>query len=371
MDQSSPTTRPRTTSRAFSHKSDHSRSSKHEVLVDNPAEKQRRDSFWKGGSKANPNAAMNEAQPGGAFSFLSIFVFPVTPANPNKDAAVMEKATMESLRNVQHKDSNGNVITEPDLSNPTRPRWERPLDTIRSFERAIDGGYKRRSVSRSESYTYTNHDQSRRSSYYGGNNYDSGRYENGSQYAGGHYASRRPDGHSDIGVGPGAPPSRNRYAQRMNASRSNSAYGFYPQHSYNDSYDTGAANHSDSTGPWNNSTDPSSENSSLDRANGVPKQTDPYGYDIYNGPPIMEEYASDSDGGYGMSHGNRNGHAGGNPSAPTQSQAPPVRAPIKLGGAEGASNFSSQGGHLPPATRPTPVKEEKKKGFFKKRFSKG
>merc|ERR1712110_1130948 len=114
----------------------------------------------------------------------------------------MEKATMESLRNVQHKDSNGNVITEPDLSNPTRPRWERPLDTIRSFERAIDGGYKRRSVSRSESYTYTNHDQSRRSSYYGGNNYDSGRYENGSQYAGGHYASRRPDGHSDIGVGP-------------------------------------------------------------------------------------------------------------------------------------------------------------------------
>ncbi|CAD0021867.1 unnamed protein product [Aureobasidium pullulans] len=146
MDQSSPTTRPRTTSRAFSHKSDHSRSSKHEVLVDNPAEKQRRDSFWKGGSKANPNAAMNEAQPGGAFSFLSIFVFPisacccqtlhilhipafptwpilllafpVTPADPNKDAAVMEKATMESLRNVQHKDSNGNVISK---SNPMLP----------------------------------------------------------------------------------------------------------------------------------------------------------------------------------------------------------------------------------------------------------
>lgn len=38
---------------------------------------------------------------------------------------------------------------EPDLSNPTRPRWERPLDTIRSFEKAIDGGYTRRSVSRS------------------------------------------------------------------------------------------------------------------------------------------------------------------------------------------------------------------------------
>jgi hypothetical protein len=76
----------------------------------------------------------------------------------------------------------------------------------------------------------------------------------------------------------------------MNSSRSNSAYGFYPQHGYNDSYDANAQ-HSDGTGPWANSTDPSSENSSLDRANGVPKQTDPYGHDIYNGPPIMEEYA--------------------------------------------------------------------------------
>jgi hypothetical protein len=30
---------------------------------------------------------------------------------------------------------------EPDLSNPTRPRFERPLDTIRSFEAAIYGSY--------------------------------------------------------------------------------------------------------------------------------------------------------------------------------------------------------------------------------------
>lgn len=78
MDQSSPSSRPRTTSRAFSHKSDHSRSSKHEVLADNPAEKQRRDSFWKGGSKANPNAAINEAQPGGVFFPLFFCNFPIT-----------------------------------------------------------------------------------------------------------------------------------------------------------------------------------------------------------------------------------------------------------------------------------------------------
>lgn len=30
---------------------------------------------------------------------------------------------------------------DPDLSNPTRPRLERPLDTIRSFEAAIYGSY--------------------------------------------------------------------------------------------------------------------------------------------------------------------------------------------------------------------------------------
>lgn len=43
-----------------------------------------------------------------------------------------------SLRSIQHTDHEGRVITEPDLSNPTRHRFERPLDTIRNFEAAID-----------------------------------------------------------------------------------------------------------------------------------------------------------------------------------------------------------------------------------------
>jgi hypothetical protein len=78
--------------------------------------------------------------------------------------AVLEESTLAPLRSVQHKDVYGNVISgfhssqryliridadlhlaDPDLSNPTRPRLERPLDTIRSFEKAIDNGYKRRS----------------------------------------------------------------------------------------------------------------------------------------------------------------------------------------------------------------------------------
>jgi len=78
------------------------------------------------------------------------------------DAQLLEQATLGSLRKGQHLDANGNVISrsiclarltysftnnitaDPDLSNPTRPRLERPLDTIRSFEKAIDSGYKRR-----------------------------------------------------------------------------------------------------------------------------------------------------------------------------------------------------------------------------------
>ena len=79
-----------------------------------------------------------------------------------KDAQLLEQSTIESLRAYQHKDANGNPISklpivvygrwyadqtvaDPDLSNPTRPRFERPLDTIRSFEKSIDQGYKRRS----------------------------------------------------------------------------------------------------------------------------------------------------------------------------------------------------------------------------------
>ena len=40
------------------------------------------------------------------------------------------------------------VLADPDRSNPTRSRWERPLDTIRSFEAAIDGGHNRKSFIR-------------------------------------------------------------------------------------------------------------------------------------------------------------------------------------------------------------------------------
>lgn len=46
---------------------------------------------------------------------------------------------------------------EPDKSNPTRSRWERPLDTIRSFEAAIEGPQAQRASARNGSGMQTWH----------------------------------------------------------------------------------------------------------------------------------------------------------------------------------------------------------------------
>lgn len=68
---------------------------------------------------------------------------------------------------MQHRDANGEIISkenantllrpnvadlgvaDPDRSNPTRPRLERPLATIMSFHAAVDGVYGERAYSKS------------------------------------------------------------------------------------------------------------------------------------------------------------------------------------------------------------------------------
>ncbi|GAB7341623.1 hypothetical protein MBLNU457_7821t2 [Dothideomycetes sp. NU457] len=286
---------------------------------------------------------------------------------------LLEKTTLEALRNNEYKDVNGNIITEPDLANPTRPRWERPLDTIRSFEKAIDGGYQRRSMSRAGSdFDGGNQAASRRTSYYG---YDSGpspvRHQSS---AGGYYNSRRSEYFDPYGQAPNAAPSRNRFGRNYSGNFSenrNSYYGNgYGQHSYNQSYDAAAG--SDSTGPWNSHTDPSSENSSLDRANGIMKPVhtpDPmngYAMDQYGNDAIMEEGGSDD---YGYPTNMRRGQ---NVPLPPQHSTPPPRKTIQLGGGGGSpqdSAFASQGGSLPSTARPTPT-NEKRKSFFGRKFGK-
>ncbi|OJJ43625.1 hypothetical protein ASPZODRAFT_19346 [Penicilliopsis zonata CBS 506.65] len=72
-------------------------------------------------SKADPNVALREAQPMDHF---------------------MVSTTTFSLRSMQFRDRNGNIITDPDHSNPTRARLERPLETIMSFQRDIESHHR-------------------------------------------------------------------------------------------------------------------------------------------------------------------------------------------------------------------------------------
>ncbi|KAL4942718.1 hypothetical protein BDV06DRAFT_221907 [Aspergillus oleicola] len=61
-------------------------------------------------------------------------------------ASSNELVPTSSLASIQHLDRHGKVIADPDRSNPTRPRLERPLETLRGFEAAINarqGGHLR------------------------------------------------------------------------------------------------------------------------------------------------------------------------------------------------------------------------------------
>ncbi|CAK4031973.1 Hypothetical predicted protein [Lecanosticta acicola] len=339
-------------SRSFSIQSDKSGGSQ------KTKEDQRRDDFWKNGSKSNPNAALSEAQPG---------------VN-----AVYEESTLTSLRGLQHRDAHGNAITDPDLSNPTRPRMERPLDTIRSFEKAIDNGYKRRSsFVRAESYGGPQDSQyagSRRNSGYGefalpsnsrhrrpslANRMAPGfdgqnRWSTAQPNGGGYYGGQRPDSFAPGPPRRFAPPPRNQSDPMM--------YGHQPRpypHGHQASQDTmhtGVTNGSDSTGPWANSTDPSSENSSVERG---PSAMKPYpDHPVNNGHGPPNGYGP---GGYGQGSVDgpipEDGAYTGGAVQPPQ----PTRRPIPLG------NSGDPITELPSSKRPEP---EKRKSWLARRFSK-
>ena len=237
----------------------------------------------------------------------------------------------------------------------------------------------------SESFDPNNQYASRRSSYFGGEylrpppparrsvtNMLSPGLDNASQAnrmsqagGGGYYGSQRgsyygeqqrPRGYS------GRMPSE----PAMNGGR---PYG-QPQHGYHQSYDTvntGYTNGSDSTGPWANSTDPSSENSSIDRNMAMNKPQTPMDGYGYNGP-IMEEQGYDGypQDGYGAP-----------PQMPPQARysGGPVqqpqgeRRPIPLGNTTNGESY--QGGALPSnKSAGAGAKQDKRKSWLKRRFSK-
>ncbi|KAI9806847.1 MAG: hypothetical protein M1833_002504 [Piccolia ochrophora] len=226
-------------------------------LTESPEEKQRR-RFTK--SKADPTVALGEREPAAV--------------------ATDTGSNIEPLRSIQHRDNQGNPIVDPDQSNPTRSRWERPLDTIRAFEAAIDGGYQQKDLNRSRPHN--------------------GRqpYENG--HPASKMVSRRPESFVDGYYGqhayqqhPHAQNSynRSRYNARPNGIGQYEGYNeprnLYPTQEYQNSYENVTSTSGSATDPWANSTDPSSENSSIDRLQQAPKPDpgDTYGFTGFGGAP--------------------------------------------------------------------------------------
>ena len=197
----------------------------------------------------------------------------------------------------------------------------------------------------------------------------------------------RPHSYADNGYSPNQFGPNRRFGQGSRVVSDPVLYsqnnhgGVYPSPGFQQSYDTVASasmNGSGATDQWGNSTEPSSENSSIDRVQPPPKPDlgEQYGFNGFGGAPqfqgpILEEHGTDAPAygqpGYGQSHVAAGGalpfqgHDVPPPPPPPhgqQRQAAP-RSPIKLGGSAPPVNGS------PPAPS-----SEKRKSWLKRRFSK-
>ncbi|KAK7422216.1 hypothetical protein QQX98_001739 [Neonectria punicea] len=252
----------RTRAHSFQSQKSHRSSGSKDFLHETSAEKEAKRLH----SKADPTLAISEAE-------------------PSTLAAMKIENNFAPLRSMQHKDSFGNAIADPDKSNPTRNRWERPLDTIRSFEAAIDGGYARKSIYGGDNESVANYNR-RNSSFTGGQP----RFPHDSYYNGRPQSFRPEQTQFDLGTRSsyfdgqqyGGAPGSNPARQRMPRIQTDPQQGYgrnpniYPMPNKDRSYETvtsaAGSGNSDQAGYQ---TDPtSSDNSSIDRS--VPaKRRDP------------------------------------------------------------------------------------------------
>ncbi|KAE8415757.1 hypothetical protein BDV36DRAFT_285089 [Aspergillus pseudocaelatus] len=291
-------------------------------------------------TKADPMVAMSEAQP---------------------MLVALEKSTIGSLREMQHKDQYGNIITDPDLSNPTRPRLERPLDTIRSFEAAIYGSYNSRPVS----YARTGHNGHHRG-YNDQNGYYNGRgtYSRPESYMEGNYGGGPPpENHYPYNQGGGRRPRRHRMESEYHGAQNG-----YGPNGYHKSYEnmTAASGSGSNTDPWaNNSTDPSSVNSSIDQLQLQQQQqeravAERYGFAGFGPEPNLNNGGTLASGAAGtgpIKLGN---------SAPVAD--PTAGGPV--GGPASAAGAPTTRRHLRKTTNASDASDTKRKSWFKRRFSK-
>ncbi|KAK4153075.1 meiotically up-regulated gene 9 protein [Chaetomidium leptoderma] len=357
--QQRPTGRTRKPS-TFSFRSDksHGSGSHHKIdLHETSAEKEAKRLH----SKADPTLAMQEAEP--------------------SEVAATGESSLAPLRSIQHKDPLGNPIAEPDRSNPTRSRWERPLDTIRSFEAAIDGGYSnRKSIIRPGTINESHGNASRfaHDSYYSSRP-PSMMY---ATRADGSQPDLRPGGmgqrdsyyDQQAGYGGHGPTTQNgrRGWPRM---ASEPQYGSsYRQQNPNDysnpnnhrSYETvGAGSGSGSSAePAGYQTDPtSSDNSSIERGQSAvprrqPEPVNDYGIGFGQSPsyhPPSFTVGIQNPGMNGQASGGYN-YANPAPPVPRKDPGPVLRKPMATGNAQ--------------AQQARPAQPEKRKSWFARRFSK-
>ncbi|EFW99598.1 hypothetical protein CMQ_7966 [Grosmannia clavigera kw1407] len=312
-------------------------------------------------SKADPMLAMTEAEPSAV--------------------AATAKVSLGSIRGVTPRDRFGNVIVEPDVSNPTRSRWERPLDTIRSFEAAIDGGYNRRSsvYQPSEAAESVSGGNTRRNSYF--NNNTSPRYPQDAYYAPNPHSlipatysqqelRHQRDAYSEQGSGyngaghahngGGSRPRYNRTATEPQAQQNgyrNGEQNIYPAVGGHRSYETVASGSGASGGePAGYLTDPtSSDNSSIDRRQSPLKQQHKPGNDYGIGFSQSSAYQPSSFAVGGPRPGNGMG------------------APTKLSMSQNSDNLApapppmQQGVNV--LRKPTTPAPDKRKSWFSRKLS--
>lgn len=153
-----PVERPRPFS-SMSHASTSSRKSKGSnklELVESPRDKKR----FNAESKADPTAALNEATPGmqcasqtrceqaDIFQAKSLNCTPTCRTYAPRRGGTRTVISSVRLPFCEPLCANPDKsLADPDRSNPSRPRMERPLDTIRSFNAAAEGTASRRSSS--------------------------------------------------------------------------------------------------------------------------------------------------------------------------------------------------------------------------------
>jgi len=167
-------------------------------------------------------------------------------------------------------------------------------------------------------------------------------------------------------------PNRARYPRTASEPHFNNGQGVYPVPGNQQSYETvTTASGSGSSDPAGYSTDPSSENSSVDRVTPLPPVKEPgesYGFSGFGANPqiqppgahLQEQYIANGPNG-AQRQGNGNPNQG--PPPVPRKETPIARVPIKLN----ASSGNIGPGGLNPGQRPGAG--EKRKSWFGKRFS--